>query len=320
MSIILVFGATGAQGGSVVRRLLATPKYKVRALTRNTDSEAAKKLAAQGVEVVAGDINNEASLKPAFEGVDGAFVVTAYWPSIMSLGRDGAGKEEVEQYQNVARVAAASPTLKHLVLSTLPSADKVSGGKFKVPHFDYKQVAVDWIKANFPELWAKTTEFLPGFYTSNFAFFPMLRPTEIPNTYGGHILPIPSKLEALLPTAGDLEHNAGVVVEGIFNTGAAAFSKAAILVPDYVSVKDAVAKVAELSGKRIGLVDTPDDAYATIFGVYGEEIASQLRWSEEYPKWEAFYDPSYLITLEQLGVKNDIIGFEANLATFKDKL
>ena len=47
MSTILVFGATGAQGGSVVKRLLANPKYKIRALTRNTDSEAAKKLAAQ---------------------------------------------------------------------------------------------------------------------------------------------------------------------------------------------------------------------------------------------------------------------------------
>jgi uncharacterized protein YbjT (DUF2867 family) len=123
--------------------------------------------ATKGAEVVAGNLNDESSLPKALEGVHAIFVVTSFYESIWTKGADGAGEEEVQQFQNLARVAAGLPDLKHLILSTLPPASKVSNGTLPVPHFDYKQQAVEWIRTELPDLWAKTTEFWPGFYTSN---------------------------------------------------------------------------------------------------------------------------------------------------------
>ncbi|KAK8085774.1 hypothetical protein PG997_007045 [Apiospora hydei] len=195
MTLVAVLGATGAQGGSVANRLLASPDtYK-------------------GAEVVFADVNDAATLAPALEGVEALFVVTAYWPSIPKLGRDGAGDEEVAQFQAIADAAAKTPTIKHVVLSTLPRCAKMSGGKFPVPHYDYKQIAVDWIRATHPALWAKTTEFWPGWYTSNLAT--LMRPVPLPGTEGGYLLPLPSKPDAMLPMAGNLQLNAGLLVEAV---------------------------------------------------------------------------------------------------------
>ena len=78
---IAVVGATGAQGGGLVRAILADPSggFAVRALSRNTQSDKAKALAAQGAEVVGADVDDPASLRRAFEGAHGAFCVTFFW-------------------------------------------------------------------------------------------------------------------------------------------------------------------------------------------------------------------------------------------------
>lgn len=196
MSIVAVIGATGAQGGSVVNQLLQDPKWKVRGITRKANSAKAKSLAEkvrinvfqdeflshhvfQGVEVVAADVNDESSLVKAFEGAAAALVVTTYWESVPTLGRDGAGLEELEQLKNLARAASQSTTLNHYVISSLPHANKASNGRLKVPHLDYKQQAIDWMIENTPELWSKTTEFWLGWYTLNLAFLPTMRFTPI---------------------------------------------------------------------------------------------------------------------------------------------
>lgn len=101
------------------------------------------------------------------------FATTAYWPSVPTLGRDGAGEEETEQLIKIANAAGRTPSLEHFIVSTLPPADKVSGGKLKVPHFDYKQKAVAWIKENKPELYGKMSQIWPGWYTSNLVALPM---------------------------------------------------------------------------------------------------------------------------------------------------
>ena len=79
--IIAVVGATGAQGGGLVRAIMADPNggFTARALTRDPESEGAKALAALGAEVVAVDIDDEASIRKAFEGAYGAFCVTFFW-------------------------------------------------------------------------------------------------------------------------------------------------------------------------------------------------------------------------------------------------
>lgn len=77
--LICVIGVTGNQGGSVARRFLQDPNYRVRGITRNPESEAAKQLANQGVEVVKADLDDVDSLIKAFQGANVIFSVTNYW-------------------------------------------------------------------------------------------------------------------------------------------------------------------------------------------------------------------------------------------------
>ncbi len=126
--IVLVTGATGAQGGSVARHLLAGSDFAVRALTREPDSAAARALLEGGAEVVAGDLRDRPSVRAALRGCYGVFGVTNYWEHF-------AG--EVEQGRNLLYALAASE-IEHLVLSTLPSAHQRSGGTLDVPCFEGK--------------------------------------------------------------------------------------------------------------------------------------------------------------------------------------
>ena len=99
-NIIAVIGATGAQGGGLVRAILSdkTGEFKARALTRNTDSDKAKELTQLGAEVVAADIDDYESLKKAFQGVYGVYGVTNFWEHF-------SPEKEIEQAKNIAKAA-----------------------------------------------------------------------------------------------------------------------------------------------------------------------------------------------------------------------
>ena len=125
---ILVFGATGAQGGSVARHLLSRGQYAVRAITRKPDAPAAQALRELGAEIVQGDLDDMASLRKALEGVYGVFGVTNFWEHF--------SKEETQGRNLVTAVAAAD--VKHFVFSTLPPIAKATNGALKSPHFDLK--------------------------------------------------------------------------------------------------------------------------------------------------------------------------------------
>src|SRR5262245_35704167 len=88
---IAVIGGTGMQGGGVVESLLATGRYAVRAACRNPASEAAKALAQRGVDVVKGDLLDAGSLRAAFEGAYGAFLVTNFWDPAQMRGETEIG-------------------------------------------------------------------------------------------------------------------------------------------------------------------------------------------------------------------------------------
>ena len=138
--VIAVTGATGAQGGGLVRAILADPDggFAVRALTRDANSDSAKQLAAAGAEVVAADLDDEASIERAFTGAYGAFCVTFFWAHF-------SPEKELAQAGAMAR-AARNAGLKHVIWSTLEDSRRwvpVSDDrmptlmeKYKVPHFD----------------------------------------------------------------------------------------------------------------------------------------------------------------------------------------
>src|SRR3954465_6570245 len=121
--LIAVIGATGQQGGAVVRALQAGGQFKVRALTRNPDKH--RDLAD---EVVEADLNRPETLKAAFEGAHGVFLVTNFAE---------AGTGEFKQATTAVR-AAKDAGVKHFVWSTLPNVEAISGGRFDVPHFTGK--------------------------------------------------------------------------------------------------------------------------------------------------------------------------------------
>src|SRR5216110_1307634 len=134
--LIAVIGATGQQGGGVVRALQASSQFKVRALSRNPGKH--RELAD---EVVEADLNRPETLKAAFEGAHGVFLVT----NPLEQGAD-------ERKQATTAVRAAKDAgVKHFVWSTLPDVEAISGGKFDVPHFTGK-AKIDQVvqEAGFP--------------------------------------------------------------------------------------------------------------------------------------------------------------------------
>ncbi len=131
--IILISGATGQQGGATARAL-AGKGFKIRALTRNPDSDAAKALAAAGAEVVKGDLDDEASLKAALAGAWGAYAVQNTW----TAGVEG----EEAQGHRFAKVARAAG-VQHFVYASVASADRKTG----IPHFDNKSRVEDTVRS-----------------------------------------------------------------------------------------------------------------------------------------------------------------------------
>ena len=121
--LIAVIGATGQQGGGVVRALQASGQFKVRALSRNPGKH--RQLAE---EVVEADLDRPETLNAAFAGADGVFLVT-------NFGQPGT--DEFKQATAAVR-AAKEAGVKHFIWSTLPDVEAISGGKFKVPHFTGK--------------------------------------------------------------------------------------------------------------------------------------------------------------------------------------
>ena len=169
--IIAVVGATGAQGGGLVRAILADRggPFAVRALTRHADSDKARALAAAGAEVVSADLDDQASLERAFAGAHGVFALTNFWEHF-------SPEKELAQAGNMARAAKAAG-VRHVVWSTLedtrrwvPLGDDrmpTLQGKYKVPHFDAKGEA-DQI---FRDLGVPTTFLLTAYYWENLIHF-----------------------------------------------------------------------------------------------------------------------------------------------------
>jgi uncharacterized protein YbjT (DUF2867 family) len=128
--VVCVIGATGKQGGSVVKALQKKGGFKIKCLVRNPESAAGVALAAKGVELVQGDFNDKASLATAFSGVDAVFLMTL--PS--TFDKKGC---EVETQQGLLAVEALKTAAVPFTLySSCGSAHRNSG----VPHFDSKGV------------------------------------------------------------------------------------------------------------------------------------------------------------------------------------
>ncbi|KAL1663584.1 hypothetical protein GGF50DRAFT_56590 [Schizophyllum commune] len=190
--LIVVLGATGLQGASVVDTFLEIPGWKVRGVTRNPDGAKGRALAARGVEVVKADLNDAASLTAAFTGAHAIFAVTDFWAPFFDpateaklapgqLMNEYCFDEEVRQAKNIFHaVIPVLDGLERFVYSTLPGIRKWSKGKYTwAYHFDSKQAAVDYLEEKLPELAAKTSYVNLGLYVTNERLMAPLKPTKI---------------------------------------------------------------------------------------------------------------------------------------------
>ncbi|KAL7794783.1 NAD(P)-binding protein [Trichoderma afarasin] len=206
--LITVVGATGAQGGSVVDYLLKNESqgYAIRAVTRSTESAAAKALAARGVEVVRADLTDTAALEAAFAGSHAIFAVTNFWGLFSDAQKQFpeekdvallAGKAAAIETQmgiNMVDAALATDTLQHYIWSTLTDA--------------YTQVT-RYIQAK-PELLAKTTFVWCAYYATNFAG--LTRPIYVPAT-GQYIQIQATPSDQPIACIGNTRANFGIFVE-----------------------------------------------------------------------------------------------------------
>jgi uncharacterized protein YbjT (DUF2867 family) len=148
---VLVTGATGRQGGAVIRHLL--PKgWKLRALTRNPDGHEAQALASQGIEVMRGDLEDPDSIARAAIGAYGIYSVQDFW----AVG----AKREVQQGKNVAN-AAKKAEIKHFVYSSVGGAER----KTQIPHWESKWEVENYIRQlGLPATVIRPVSFMETYY------------------------------------------------------------------------------------------------------------------------------------------------------------
>lgn len=253
--VIAVIGATGAQGGGLVRAIAEDRDgpFAARAITRKPDSDKARALAALGVEVVAGDADDPAGLDRAFAGAYGAFCVTNFWEHF-------SAEREIVQATTMAR-ATRKAGLQHVVWSTLedtrnwvPLEDgrlPTLQGQYKVPHFDSKG-SVDGV---FAREAAPTTYLLAAFYWENFVYFG-LGPRKDPD--GDLMLALPlggAKLPGI--GAGDI----GKCAYGVFRRGTGTVGQRIGIAGEILSGAEMAARMAQALGRKVEFSDVPFDVF-----------------------------------------------------------
>jgi uncharacterized protein YbjT (DUF2867 family) len=275
---IAVVGATGEQGSGLVRAITSDPNggFAARALTRNPDSDAAKALAALGAEVVAVDIDDEASIERAFDGAYGAYCVTFFWEHM---------RPEVEQAQaaSMARAAKAK-RLEHVIWSTLEdsreqiplSDDRMPTlqGKWKVPHYDAKGE----INHVFTDAAVPTTFLNTSFNWENFIRFGMgpargddgqLRLTF---PMGGAKLP------------GMASEDIGKVAYAIFKAGETYIGKTVSIAGEHLTGDELAAAFSKALGEEVQYNDVPPDVYRG-FGFPGaDDIGNMFQWMRDFER------------------------------------
>lgn len=243
--IIAVVGATGAQGGGLVRAILADPNggFAARAITRDVKSDKAQALARAGAEVVAADIDDEAALTKALRGAHGAFLVTFFWAHF-------SAEKEYNEARSMARAAKAAG-VKHVVWSTLedtrqwvPLSDNrmpTLQGKYKVPHFDAKGEADRF----FREAGVPTTFVRASFYWENFIYF-----GQAPQrgSDGKLALVMPMGKEKM---AGIAAEDIGRCVYGIFKKGDALVGKTIGLAGEHLTGDEMAAELTKALGQEV---------------------------------------------------------------------
>jgi len=246
---ILITGATGHQGGATLRHLAKRGGFKLRALTRKPEGDAAKAVAALGAELVAGDLDDAASLERALKGAWGVYAVQNTWEA-------GVEKEEV-QGKRLAKLARDAGVQRY-VYASVGSADEKTG----IPHFDNKFRVEETVKAlGFPSY----AIIRPVFFMEN-----LLSPWSLQG----------DKLAMGLSPNRKLQM---IAADDIGKFGSKAFVEAdqtkdleVDIAGDSVTMTEAAAALSPLFGKTLGYQQIPIEAVRQ----QSEDVALMVEWFE----------------------------------------
>jgi uncharacterized protein YbjT (DUF2867 family) len=274
--IIAVFGATGAQGGGLVRAILDDPsgEFAVRALTRNPESEKAKAFASRGAEVVRADLDDPESVRRAFEGAHGAFCLTNFWEHF-------SAEKGVAQARTMAEAARATG-IRHAIWSTFEDTreyvplddDRMPTlqGRYKVPHFDGKGEANRY----FTELGVPTTFLLTSGYFENLIHFGW-GPQKAPD--GSLAVVFPTN-DAKIPfiAAEDI----GKCALGIFKRPEEYIGRTVGIAGDHLNGQEIAEALSEALGRPISFLAVPPEVYRG-FGFPGaDDVGNMFQFKRDF--------------------------------------
>lgn len=256
--LIAVVGASGQQGGAVVRALQASGRFRVRALTRNPANHPQL-----GDEVVLADFNRPETLQAAFAGAHGAFVVTNAWE---------AGADEAKQAL-AAIDAAKRAGVRHFIWSTLPDVEAISGGRIQVPHFtDKAKVERQVREAGF----AYHSFVIAPFYYQNLVG--AMAPQKLPDGSTGWALPLDPQRRVI--HMGDITELGRIVAGAFAQPQLAGHGEHLALAGDFLSFNEIIGTLNSL-GHKLSYQQVPREVFAGWFPG-AEGIAAMLAYFEAH--------------------------------------
>jgi len=273
---IAVIGATGAQGGGLVRAMLSDPdrEFSVRAVTRDPNSDTARALAELGAEVVAADVDDVESLKRAFDGAYGAFCVTFFWEHF-------SPDKEAAQVRNMA-TAAKEAGVEHVIWSTLEDTrqwvplddDRMPTlmEKYKVPHFDGKG-ASDRL---FDELGVPTTFLLTSFYWDNLIHFGM---GPQPGEDGSLTFALPMGDKKLPGIAAE---DIGRCAFGIFKRGSELIGERVGIAGQHLTGEEMASALSSALGREVKYSAVPFDVYRSFDFPGADDLGNMFQFKHDF--------------------------------------
>ena len=274
--VIVVTGATGAQGGGLARAILAEPGagYTVRAVTRDASSEAARALADAGAEVVTADLDDPASLERAFRGAYGAYCVTFFWAHF-------SPEKEQSQARSMAQ-AAKSAGLRHVIWSTLEDTRRwlklddprmpTLMQRYKVPHFDAKGESDHF----FRETGVPTTFLLTSYYWDNLIHFGM-GPKPGPDGTLEFALPMGDRK---LP--GIAAEDIGRSAWGIFKQGEGLAGRTIGVAGEHLTGAEMAASLGRALGREVRYAAIPPDAYRALGFPGSDDLGNMFQFKHDF--------------------------------------
>lgn len=272
--VIAVVGATGAQGGGLVRAICRDGEFAARAVVRDPSSEKSKALAALGAELVTGDVDDEASLARAFAGAYGTYCVTFYWAHT-------SPQREIQQARNLAK-ASKTAGAQHVIWSTLEDTRKwvplddtrmpTLMDSYKVPHFDAKGEADGYFK----ELGLPLTLSYASFYWDNFIFFGM-GPRKAPDGTLTLDLPLADK-----QLTGIGAEDIGKCALGVFKQGTRYIGKSVGLASDALTGEQIAAAFSRALGREVRYRAVPFEVYRSLGFPGAEDLGNMFQFYAEF--------------------------------------